>query len=429
MASLTLAVPAAGDVIYSNLLDTAIPTNFDGVTISVNGGTINPFFGGVGVANDSALQPLRTGAGGLDTLRNLLFGSTIDSGSIHFSSGDGGSQDHLGNTFTAGEEGYIGFKLNGTNYGWMRVVFTNNTGGALVKDWAYDNSGASIVVGGIRQQGQNIILSSPMTVGSALSNSGGATNLLKNSAGLTTLTATNTYSGTTTISSGTLAVNGSGSINNSAVTLSGGTFRYNSSVVYSNTLTFTSGTIGGTNLTGSLGNLAIDDNQIIAPGNSTGTATTTDQTWAGGGTYQFEINDATGTAGAAEGWDLITGSGTLSVAADSTSRFTIAVTSLGLGQVEGDAVDFNDLTSYAWLIADFANITGFATTDFTINTSAFSNDFTGNFGIALGGTGGITGDSTQIYLTYSPVPIPEPGATLLGALSALSLLRRRRPVR
>ena len=45
----------------------------------------------------------------------------------------GGSQDHLvggSPTFAAGVEGYIGFKLNGTNYGSMRVVFTNNTGGA-----------------------------------------------------------------------------------------------------------------------------------------------------------------------------------------------------------------------------------------------------------------------------------------------------------
>ena len=42
----------------------------------------------------------------------------------------------------------------------MRVVFTNNTGGAVVKDWAYDNSGASIVTGGIQGDGTNVLLTS-----------------------------------------------------------------------------------------------------------------------------------------------------------------------------------------------------------------------------------------------------------------------------
>jgi hypothetical protein len=75
----------------------------------------------------------------------------IDASSQFLSTGFGGSQDHVGSTFTAGAEGYIGFKLNGTDYGWMRVVFTNNTGGALIKDWAYDNSGGSIATGNVLQ--------------------------------------------------------------------------------------------------------------------------------------------------------------------------------------------------------------------------------------------------------------------------------------
>lgn len=53
--------------------------------------------------------------------------------------------------FVAGSEGYIGFKLDGVNYGWMRVIFTNNTGGAVVKDWAYDNSGSALVTGNVLQ--------------------------------------------------------------------------------------------------------------------------------------------------------------------------------------------------------------------------------------------------------------------------------------
>jgi len=44
----------------------------------------------VGVANDAAFQPVRTGTGGLDTIRNLAVGTTVDGSSLSFSTGDGG---------------------------------------------------------------------------------------------------------------------------------------------------------------------------------------------------------------------------------------------------------------------------------------------------------------------------------------------------
>jgi autotransporter-associated beta strand protein len=128
--------------------------------------------------------------------------------------------------------------------------------------------------------------------------SGSGSGITKTGAGVMELSGVNTYTGATNVSAGTLAVNGIGSINNSAVTVNGGTFRYNSSVAYSGTLTYASGTVGGTNLTGSLNNLTISSGQTLSPGNSPGTATTGSQTWAGGGTYDWEINDANATAGA-----------------------------------------------------------------------------------------------------------------------------------
>ena len=137
---LSLLLPAAADTVYSNFQNITIPTDFTGVTVSVAGGTINPFFGGVGVANNNLLQPLRVGTGNLDKLLNLSVGSTIDVSSLYLSAGSGGSVSHLGSTFTAGQEGYFGFKLNAADYGWMRVVFTGNTAGAVIEDWANDNS-------------------------------------------------------------------------------------------------------------------------------------------------------------------------------------------------------------------------------------------------------------------------------------------------
>jgi len=452
LAAITLALPASADVIYSNFQNIAIPATYDGVYLNVENGAwntdmfnpvagwdINPYFGGQVLFNSPSFQPVRSGTGNMAAVLNLSEGSTVGGSSV-FSTfvqgpsgenpggpGYGGSETHLGNAagqFTDGGEGYIGFRLNGTNYGSMRVVLTNNTGGAVIKDWAYDTSGAPVVVGAIKQVGQDVIISSAFTLGSAVINSGGSTNLVKNSSGTNSLTATSAFTGTTTISVGTLAVDGSGSINTSSgVTVSGGTFRYNSSVALAAPVTFASGTIGGTNLNGSLSGLEIGAGQTLSPGATAGpgAAATTSQIWAGGGIYQFEINDAAGNAGSATGWDLVSASGSLSVSAASGSPFIIDVTTLGFN---GDAANFDDMTSYNWLIADFGStITDFAANAFSIDTNDFSNTFSGNFGVARG-EGIFGGDDSQIYLTYTAVP--EPRAALLAALGVIALLRRRR---
>jgi autotransporter-associated beta strand protein len=251
-----------------------------------------------------------------------------------------------------------------------------------------------------------------------------ATSLSKSGTGMWTLSNTNTYSGATTVTAGTLAVSATGSINNSSgVTIIGGNFRYNATTNLSPAVTFTSGTLSGTNWNGSLSGRTIGAGKTISPGNSPGTATTVAQTWASGGSYLWEINKANGTAGTDPGWDLLSGTGTLTISATVGSEFNLLVTSLTDLNVAGNALGFNDATSYNWLIADFASITGFDTTDFNINTSGFSNTFTGAFGVSLGG-GAMPGDNSQIYLTYTAVP--EPGAALLGGLGLLALLRRRR---
>ena len=241
---LTLSLPAAADIIYSGLLDTAIPTNFTGITVTVGDGTLNPFFGGVGVANNNFLQPGRIGTGNLDAIVNFGAGATINSGmTLDAALGYGGSSTHVGNgalQFAPGSEGYIGFKLDGANYGWMRVVFTNNTGGAVVKDWAYDNSGTALVTGNVLQSAvsggaQTVTLTSAsgsFTLGTAITdafgNAGGVVNsVVKVGAGTTVLSAANNYTGTTTVSTGTLVSNNLTGWKSSVAIASGATFNWN----------------------------------------------------------------------------------------------------------------------------------------------------------------------------------------------------------
>lgn len=267
--------------------------------------------------------------------------------------------------------------------------------------------------------------SADQNIGGVISDTNGNGNLTKNNTGTLALSGINTYGGATTISGGTLKIDGSGSINNTDVTVNGGTFQYSSSVDYTGALTFTSGTISGTNLNGSIDNLTISTGQTISPGNSPGTANTGSQTWADGGDYLFEINDATGTVGADPGWDLLSGTGTLDITATSGSEFNILLTSLDLGNAAGDAANFDDASNYLWMIAEFAAITGFSVDSFNIDTSGFSNAFTGDFGLSLVDAGA----TDQIFLTYTSAAaaaIPEPSTALLGILGALCLFRRRR---
>lgn len=160
-------LPAANAaIIYSGLQNIAIPTTFDGVYINIDnaatssttitGWDINPFFGGAGIANSAAFQPARTGTANDDPVLNFAAGDLISS-TLNFSSGFGGSGDpvsYLGNSpgqFAVGQEGYLGFRFttdssDGPYFGWMRVLFTADSPGGMIKDWSYDNTGAAITI-------------------------------------------------------------------------------------------------------------------------------------------------------------------------------------------------------------------------------------------------------------------------------------------
>ncbi len=291
--------------------------------------------------------------------------------------------------------------------------------GAASSNWIHSVTNATIGSGGANfdTNGHDLGMAQVFTGVGGLTKAGDGTLILSGS---------QSYTGATNVSGGTLEIGPTGLINSSSgVTISsGGSLAYNGSTALSTGVTFTSGTLGGTNWSGSLSGLTIGANQTISPGNSPGTANTGSQAWDTSGTYVWEINDADNTAGSDPGWDLLAGTGTLDITATSGSPFTIRVTSLDEFNDRNPVFNFDGSQNYEWLIADFASITGFEISKFAINTSDFDNAFSGTFGIALGGTGPVPGDNSQIYLTY--VAVPEPGTLALLAAAGLAAAFRRR---
>ena len=450
--ALALVMPATADVIYSNLQDIAIPATFDGLYLNVETGAwntpsnlgagvagwdVNPFYGGKAFANSPDFQPVRSGTGSSSPILNLAAGVTVGSGSTYSTfvqgptgetpgaPGYGSSQmlTGLGGNFTAGSEGYLGFRLNGANYGSMRVVLTNNTSTPvtpMVKDWAYDTSGAPVVVGAIKQVGQDIVLSSGFTLASALVNSGGTTNLVKNGSGTNTLKAANTYTGATTVNEGILNIASTGSINTSSgiSVAAGAKFVYNSSTALSVAPTLTGNGISNRAVlggTGTVGTSVTLDNlgDVLSPGNSPGIQNYTPaQSWSSF-SYDWEVNNFTGTT-AGIAFDQIGVGGTLNLSGGSGS-YILNVLGLTAGDVSGNVPNFSEINR-SWIILTSTGITGFNAANWSINTTGFTDPDTGTWLLAQ--------SDNNLVLSYAP--IPEPRAALLGGLGLLMLLRRRR---
>lgn len=406
LVSLSLALPATAATFYSNFQNIPIPTDFTGVTVNVADGTLNPFFGGVGVANNDLLQPLRAGTGNLDTLLNLAVGTTIDAGSLYLSTGYGGSMDHLGSTFTAGQEGYVGFMLNGTSPGWMRVVFTANTGGAVVKDWAYD-TGGSIAVGRIQQSatsgGAQTVTLSPatgeaFTLGSQITDTGGNTNsVVKTGGGTVTLTGTNSYGGATAVNAGKLLVNGAVSGIGTVTVASGGT-------------------LGGS---GTINGLVIV-NGVLSPGASIESLATGALTISNGASLAAELDSS---AAADVNADLVKVSGNLALSGTVT---------LDLSDSAAAPAAFAPGTTLTLINYAGTWNGGFFTSagNELANGETFTaglNQWRINYDAISGGLNFATDYSAGHFVTLTAVPEPAPWLGLSCMLGSGALLRRRKP--
>lgn len=104
---------------------------------------------------------------------NLAPGTLINASTPFYSTGAGGSDTARfgpeANQFHDSVDGYLGFKFTthgsaGPYDGWMRLSLPNNTAGALIRDWAYDNTGAAVPAGATPEPGSAVLLVMGMAV-------------------------------------------------------------------------------------------------------------------------------------------------------------------------------------------------------------------------------------------------------------------------
>ena len=220
--------------------------------------------------------------------------------------------------------------------------------------------------------------------------------LVKIGAGTQTFYNPLTHNGNTTISNGTFALSGSATLTNSPrISVSpGATFDASGIGGFTaragKTLAGLGTVVGSTVINGTVNPFMGAIGALTNSGSLT---------FAGGGSYVWDINNATGTAGTESGWGLLTivGNG-LAITTNAGTPFNIRITSLAAGGLAGDAANFNPDSSYTWTIAQSASpITGFDASAFSLDTTAFSNPLgNGSFSI------GLSGDQLRLVLSFKP---------------------------
>jgi autotransporter-associated beta strand protein len=430
--------------------------------VNVNSGTLA--LGASNLLSNSAAMTVAGGILSMGNFNNTVAGVQLTGGSI---SGSGGTLtstsafDMQAGSVSAKLGGTVG--LNKTTSGTVTLTGANSySGTTTVSAGTLELSGGSAIAdagavsmanvssailklsaseaigtlsgggtsgGNVNLQGYTLTVNEATDTGyaGALSGTGGLT---KAGAGTLSLSGANIFTGTTTVSNGILAqtagTNTSTTLSvgtNASYTLSGGTLSaanvsgtgtvnlsggtLSVSGTYSGpTLNMTSGTLKGS---GTIANTSftVDADSIISPGNSPGTITFSGgtQTWAGGGSYLWQLYDTGGIAGTA--WDLVnlTNSATINVTASTSDKFTIAIQGLsGLPDTLGNPLGFSANQNYSWKIVDGASgaINNFDATKFAVTVSGITGVDTADFRLSY------TGD---LILSYYGATAPPSGTT------------------
>jgi autotransporter-associated beta strand protein len=254
----------------------------------------------------------------------------------------------------------------------------------------------------------------------------------KTGAGTVTLTRTNTYSGATTVSQGTLLVDANGSIASSSLATvnNGGLLQVNGTagaVTVNN-----GGSLGGS---GNVGAFTMQSGAFLTPGNSPGTLNATSASLLAGSTYNWEIKNAAGGPSAAgTNWDLlnVTDELNLSTLNTTSNKLNLVLKSLDSdGLLTTSLSGFTIDTAYSWVFAQAGSINNSAftvgadvTDYFYIDTTAFNNDVLPDnyFKVEVGTSGDLR------TLNLMAIPEPSTGSMLglgLAGLVVTRLLRRK----
>ena len=137
----------------------------------------------------------------------------------------------------------------------------------------------------------------------------------------------------------------------------------------------------------------------VSPGaDGPGTLTSGSQTWHPLARYDWQLRDPASPGG----WDTLAINGTLTLAATPANPFVIRLFTLDETNAPGPAPGFDKQASYRWtLAATTAGIVNYDPAAFVLDTSGFSNDFSG-------GTFLLTVSSNALVLDYVPPAPPQP---------------------
>ncbi len=324
------------------------------------------------------------------------------------------------NNTTANPNNYQGATLiNGAN-GILTLAAANQIpdgagAGNVTVNGKLNLGGFNETINGLNGSGtvDNITGTSNLTVGAnnaagafsgVIQNTIGTLALTKIGAGLLDLQGPNTYDGATTVSNGTLLINGNMNTATGAVSVASGA------------------TLGGSGTVG--GATTIASGGIHAPGNSPGVQDFTDLTYADGSIFAWDIDRTGNQALRGNGYDGVNVSGTLAGldGGDENSTFD-AVFRVVIGDADFSNAFWED--GHTW--SDI----------FTSNGSTAIANWTSIFGGGIktftGGGVEITDTATYGSFSFSPgtnslswSAVPEPSSALAGLLLASGLLRRRR---
>jgi autotransporter-associated beta strand protein len=301
----------------------------------------------------------------------------------------GGSARTLANNVVWGGNGTLsgsnGFTFNGTftsSGAISRSMTVSNTGGLTINGNVF--LAASDVAGGLTINGASAVTINGVITNNAAANTV-ASALTKSGSNTLTLTAANTYTGTTTVNAGALLVNnttGSGT-GTGAVTVNAGTLGGTGSV---------SGAV-------TIGNGVGSGDSFISPGASVGTFTTTSTlSIANDGVYTFELNSNTSTA------DKIVANGITLAGTSSISLTDLGSTSLALGTT----FTIIDNTSGGAISGTFSNLTEAQIV--TVGLNMYQASYVG-------------GDGNDLTLT---VAVPEPSTWVMIGVGAVLLAGAQR---